>query len=127
MVESMKLQEALKKIFWQFGVVVLQEKRLMALLADFKAFDDYPAVKQVMKAIFDDGYSKELCRLILNEDRENFLLYAADVKILLVTERNFLKELADYSVDCISFGLGVNLSVEELPIRVLNHSTMANS
>ena len=32
----MKLHEALKKVFWQFGIAVLQEKRLIFILADFK-------------------------------------------------------------------------------------------
>lgn len=116
--ERMKLQDALKKNFWQFGVVVLQEKRLMALLSDFNAFDEYPAMRQVMEAVSDDGYANELYELILNGNRENFSRHAADVKKLLVSERNFLKELACYAVDCISFGLCVNLSVDEPSYQV---------
>ncbi len=114
----MKLQDALKKNFWQFGVVVLQEKRLMALLSEFNAFDEYPAMRQVMEAVSDDGYANELYELILNGNRENFSRHAADVKKLLVSERNFLKELACYAVDCISFGLCVNLSVDEPSYQV---------
>lgn len=47
---SMKLHDALRKISGQYGTQVLQEKRLMAMLADFRASDDFPAVKRVMES-----------------------------------------------------------------------------
>lgn len=109
----MKLQDALKKIFWQFGVVVLQEKRLMAILADFKAFDEYPSLKQVFKGISDGGYAKEICSLIISGDTKKLQSYAGDVKNSLVSDQNFRKELADYSVDSILYALGSLSSVSE--------------
>lgn len=51
----MKLQDALRKVIRQLGVGIIQEKRLMSFLADYKAFDDYPAVKEVMRAIATGG------------------------------------------------------------------------
>lgn len=53
----MKLQDALTKIIREFGMSVLREKRLIFLLSDYKAFDDYPAVHQVMRAIVENGFS----------------------------------------------------------------------
>ena len=47
----MKLHDAMQKIIRQFGTPVLAESRLMSLLADYKAFDDFPAMKDVMKEI----------------------------------------------------------------------------
>ena len=61
----MKLQDALKRIIMEFGISALKEKRLVFLLSDYKAFDDYPAVKPIMKSIVEDGYGNELCRLLL--------------------------------------------------------------
>jgi len=110
----MKPQDALKKIFWQFGVVVLQEKRLMAILADFKAFDEYPALKQVFKGISDGGYAKEICSLIISGDTKKLQSYAGDVKNSLVSDQNFRKELADYAVDCILYALGRKRALSEL-------------
>ncbi len=43
----MKLEEALRKIIRQFGVSVLQEKRLMFILSDFRAFNDHPAASMM--------------------------------------------------------------------------------
>ena len=56
----MKLQDALKRIIMEFGISALKEKRLVFLLSDYKAFDDYPAVKPIMKSIVEDGYGNEL-------------------------------------------------------------------
>ena len=57
----MKLHEALQKIVSQFGTEVLQEERLVNQLADYKAFDDYPAVKEVMRAIATGDSGKKIC------------------------------------------------------------------
>lgn len=63
----MKLHEALRKIFKLFGIAVIKEKRLVFLLADYKAFDDFPAMKQVMEAIVTGRYGRELsaCGLLM--------------------------------------------------------------
>jgi len=42
-------------------VNVIEEKRLMSFLADYKAFDDYPAVKEVMRAIATGDSGKKIC------------------------------------------------------------------
>ena len=60
--QGMKLQEALRKVIRQFGIGFLQDKRLMSFLSDYKAFDDYPAVADVLKAIAAGKMVKELCR-----------------------------------------------------------------
>ena len=57
----MKLHEALRKVIRHFGINVIEEKRLMSFLADYKAFDDYPAVKEVMRAIATGDSGKKIC------------------------------------------------------------------
>ena len=108
----MKLQEALRKVIRQFGVSVIQEKRLMPFLSDYKAFEDYPAVKDVMRAIATGDYGKELCRTA-GESNAEYLRFAGSLKKSLVRDRNFKQELADYAVDSISFALGLVSSVTE--------------
>lgn len=109
----MKLQDALKKIIREFGMSVLREKRLVFLLSDYKAFDDYPAVKQIMKSIAEDGYGKELCRLGMDVSGEECLNYAGRLKKTLSGDKHFKPELADYAVDCILFSMGFVSSVRE--------------
>ena len=56
----MKLHDAMKELLGQFGSTLLQEERLLPLLADYRAFDDYPAMKLVMKTLSEHGYLREL-------------------------------------------------------------------
>lgn len=109
----MKLHEALRQIVRQSGTQVLQEQRLMYLLPDYRAYDEYPAVKQVMKAIIADGYAKGLYARGAGAGRPGYLNYAGRVKQSLVADRHFSQEFADYAVDSISFALGVISSVKE--------------
>jgi len=109
----MKLHESLRKIIRQFGINVLQEKRLMSLLADYKSFDDYPAMKDVMKAVADEGHGKELCRLAMDGSDADFRRYAGDVRKSLIRNGHFKESLAAYAVDSISFALGFQASVSE--------------
>ena len=109
----MKLQDALKKIIREFGMSVLREKRLVFLLSDYKAFDDYPAVKQIMKSIAEDGYGKELCRLGMDGNSEECLNYAGRLKKTLSCDKHFKPELTDYAVDCILSVMGLVSYVNE--------------
>lgn len=109
----MKLQDALKKIIREFGMSVLREKRLVFLLSDYKAFDDYPSVKQIMKSIAEDGYGKELCRLGMDGSSGECLNYAGRLKKTLSGDKHFKPELADYAVDCVLFSVGFVSSVRE--------------
>ena len=109
----MKLQEALRKVIRQFGVSVIQEKRLMSFLADYKAFEDYPAVREVMKAIATGECGKDLCRYATEESDDEYLRFAESLKESLANEKSFKQEFADYAVDSISFALGIASSVTE--------------
>lgn len=109
----MKLQDALRKIIREFGMSVMKDKRLMSFLTDYRAFDDFPAVKTVMRAIAEGGYGRDLCRLAADESDVNYLSYAGDLKKSLARDRNFRQEFADYAVDSISFALGLMASVIE--------------
>ena len=109
----MKLQDALKRIIMEFGISALKEKRLVFLLSDYKAFDDYPAVKPIMKTIAEDGYGNELCSLLMDGSREKFMNYAGWLKKTLSVDKNFKPELACYAVDCIMSVMGLVSSVNE--------------
>ena len=110
--KDMKLHEALRKVIRHFGVNVIEEKRLMSFLADYRAFDDYPAVKEVMRAIATGDSGKKIC-LAADGSDEEFLRIASEIKEKLVSERSFKEEFARYAVDSVSFALGIVSSVSE--------------
>ncbi|MDY6274381.1 MAG: hypothetical protein SPL41_05110 [Succinivibrionaceae bacterium] len=108
----MKLHQALRKVIRHFGVNVIEEKRLMSFLADYKAFDDYPAVKDVMRAIATGDSGKKIC-LAADGSDEEFLRLASEIRETLVREKCFKEEFARYAVDSVSFALGIVSSVSE--------------
>ena len=109
----MKLHESLRKIVRQFGVSVLSEKRLLSILADFRAFDDYPAVKQVMKALVSESGWKEFGKSCIDEDNAGCLACAGALKGSLISQSHFRQEFADYAVDSLLFAIGLKNSVNE--------------
>ena len=103
----MKLHDAMQKIIRQFGAPVLAESRLMSLLADYKAFDDCPAMKDVFKELLSGGFGKELSSRSKGTDDAEFLSYAETVRTYLVSEKHVKKDFARYAVESIEFALGI--------------------
>ena len=56
----MKLQEALKQLIFQFGEDIVGDIKLANLLADFNAYGEYPAMKQIFKDSQKAGYGEKL-------------------------------------------------------------------
>lgn len=109
----MKLHEALKKVFWQFGIAVLQEKRLIFILADFRAFDEYPAMRKVMETVVSDGHGKRLYSKSLKPESDEVITCAQGVLKSLTLERKFGAGYANYAVDSILYALGRKDDVAE--------------
>ena len=91
----MKLHEALRKILKQFGTSVMQDgKRLMSMMADFHAFEDYPAMKQVMGAVFTGRYGKELFTRAADDESGDYELYIGYLRQSLVQILHFREEFS---------------------------------
>ena len=104
---GMKLHDAMRKAVREYGVRVIAGKRLIFILADLRAFEEYPAVKPVLESIVSGGAGRELVRLLLDDDREGCLSYAQNLKKSLTEQRHFREDLAEYAAGSILFGLGV--------------------
>lgn len=109
----MKLNDAVRKFVRQYGMSVIHERRLLSFLADYRAFDDFPAAKPVIESIVTDGYGNELCRLATVGNDADCLSYAGQLKQLLVREKKFDQKSVSYAVDCVSFALDLIPSVQE--------------
>ena len=109
----MMLHEALRKAVREYGVRILEEKRLLFMLSDFGAFEEYPAAKEVLGDIVTGGAGKELVRLFLEEDSGWCISYAGNLRKSLSGKRHYREDLASYAVDSVLFGLGLVNSVTE--------------
>ncbi|MCI6200297.1 MAG: hypothetical protein SOW06_02255 [Succinivibrionaceae bacterium] len=86
----MSLHEALRKSVRLFGISVLGEKRPMPILSDFRAFDEFPAMRQVMGSAIAEGRLKDLCRLAMDERDAECILAATELRKFL-QERDFCR------------------------------------
>jgi len=64
----MKLSEAIQKIVSDNGVEILKERRLVALLSDFKAFDDMQYAKNILKQVYADNFGEQILDVYQSND-----------------------------------------------------------
>jgi len=83
----MKLHEALRKTIRPYGISVIEDKRLMSFLGDYHAFDDFPAMKDVMRCIATGDYGKKLC-LAADGSDDDFLRFASSKRSSQTTPLN---------------------------------------
>ena len=95
---EVKLHDVMKQLLRQFGSAVLQDERLLSLLDDCHAFEDF--LRDLYCRSQKDGIAE--CQL-----------YADYVKKSLCQTRHFRSEFADYAVDSVFFALGLTDSVSE--------------
>ena len=112
---NMKLNEALQKAVREFGVSILQEKRLTALLSDYRAFDDLREMREVMQAVSDDPHTREICRLAAEDGEPDYRNAADGLRNSLRERQHFRKDLADLAADGILFALGAGTASAEKP------------
>ena len=110
---EVKRHDVMKQLLRQFGSAVLQDERLLSLLDDCHAFEDFPAMRQVMKEFSSRGYLRDLYCRSQNDGIAECQLYADYVKKSLCQTRHLRSEFADYAVDSVFFALGLTDSVSE--------------
>ena len=76
----MKLPEALRKLCLEHGNIIVQKKNLVYLLSDLGAFEEFPGMREVMKALVSGGLAKDLYAACLRNDRELFQSRADEVR-----------------------------------------------
>ena len=102
----MKLYEAVKQVITQFGEQTVVESRLVNLLSDFLAFEDYPAVQHILKEFVAGGYSQQLLDCCLNKSGNDYLLCIDKIETDFVQNKRFKKDLSSYAIECMLYGLG---------------------
>lgn len=108
----MKLHEATKQLVTQFGENIVTEIKLANLLADLNAFEDYPAMKLILKNSLKAGYGTLLLQAY-RQEKKNAIDKSREITVAFVKETGFKEDLVTYGFECILFGLGCITSVNE--------------
>ena len=108
----MKLQEALKQLISQFGEDIVGDIKLANLLADFNAYGEYPAMKQIFKDSQKAGYGEKLLEAY-RKDKKTAIEKALDYSQEFAKISKYKQDLVSYGFDSILFGLGCLSNINE--------------
>lgn len=111
----MELYKAIQNILKYQGEKFILDANMVNALSDFNAFEEHPALKNIYRVLYNDGYIKNVyqqnawnvdCRKLVAEIERNYC---------------FPQELIEYTLLSISYGLG---RASDIPIiKNLSSST----
>lgn len=100
----MELFLALKKVVELQSEDILKDVKLINILSDFKAYDDMPSSKYLLKYMINEGLMANLLYEYQSQDDVNTFL--GSHKTLLSDTYGYKESLADYVVRCLAYALG---------------------
>jgi len=100
----MELYNALKKVVDLQTEEILKDVKLINILSDFKAYDDMPSSKYLLKYMVNEGLMANLLYEYQSQNDVNILLDSH--KTLLSDTYGYKESLADYVVKSLAYALG---------------------
>lgn len=107
----MELFNALKKVVELQTEDILKDVKLINILSDFKAYDDCPASKYILKYMINEGLIANII-FEYNSSKDVELLLSSHISQLSDTY-GFKENLSEYVIKCLAYGLGW---VTDIPI-----------
>lgn len=107
----MELKDALRKLLLSRGPQVLDDIRLANMLADFKAYEELPAVRYLIKTCLSEGLMRDIIDIYNSGEDSSGRLDDFERKI--INDFGFRDEVAIYFIDSIksAFGWSVSASI----------------
>lgn len=103
----MKLHLAIKKVTNELGVSILTSNVLANVLADYGAYQDIPAIRQIIKDFVGQGYGESVVNLV-NTNGSNCTTKLNSIKSKFIKQNGYKDELVNYLFDCISYAIGIS-------------------
>lgn len=106
-----RLPEALRAIFSEKGEKMLEDIKLVNILADLCSFDEIPAANTILKKMLQEGYGTEILTISSSPSWE------IKMKMLsskIATKNGYRNDIIQYIVDSIAYGLGKTGNIPKL-------------
>lgn len=97
----MELHKAIKQLIESYGVDILNDNRLLNILGDYKAFEEVPASKYILRDIVAEGAIKRLSGC----SHDNIELTIKNLSSDIVKKYGYIPSLVIYNLKCIAFAL----------------------
>ena len=107
-----QLHTGIKDIIQTNGTEPIRTVQLANILADYSAYDEYPATKVVLKDVLTTGYGQRIYNAF-NESGKIYLAEIERIKQDYSKKSKFKKDVVNYVFDSICYGLGLKTAVKE--------------
>ena len=104
------LKQAFQQIFDDFGQDIINDKNLANIVADYYSFDRNPAVRNILKAIVNDGYAIKIGQLKTSKGDPSIDLerYANEIE----QSWGYGKDQVRYVLSCIASSIGIEYKID---------------
>lgn len=109
----MSLHQQIRDIVLQHGENIVAQRQFYNLLADYGAFKDTPAAKQIMNDLLHNGFGKFIYEL-KTDGKKDILQEIAKHKKEFLSDGKYRQDITDYIYASILFGLGVIENVDNV-------------
>ena len=112
MSKGQKLNIAIQTILKQYGVDFMATVKLANVLLDYRAFEEYPSTKPILRDVLNKGYGQKILDIYKANPTNihNELLPIIDE---YCTDNSYKKDHIIYVFDCLLFALGCLDSINE--------------
>ena len=112
MEKKYQLHTGLKVIIQTNGTESLRTIQLANILADYSAYEDYPATKIILKDVLTSGCGQRIYDAF-NKSEKNSLAEIEKIRQDYSKNTKYKKDVVNYVFDSICYGLGLKTSVKE--------------
>ena len=109
----MKLYLAIKKVIDELGIEAFKSNVAVNVLADYGAYNDVLAIKQILKDLISQGYGNDLVAIISAsvDGQTGIKLQALQTKF--IQQNGYKEDLVGYLFDSIGYAIGATIVVPE--------------
>ena len=107
-----QLHTGIKDIIQTNGTEPIRTVQLANILADYSAYDEYPATKVVLKDVLTNGFGQRIYDAFKKSGNSS-LAEIEKIKQDYSKDTKFKKDVVNYVFDSICYGLGLKTSVKE--------------
>lgn len=107
-----RLNTGIKAVFDANGIETLRSILLANILADYGAYDEYPATKVILREILSNGWGIQIFDAFKGNS-QNPQASIDNLRKSFLEQSNFKEDFVKYVFDSISFGLGLLLNIDE--------------
>lgn len=121
----MELYNALKNILSLQGAEILKDSRLVNILSDFKAYEEFAAAKFVIKSLISEGLMTKF--ILEGQSKNDYETVIATNKQNLVDNYGFMEGLSEYVLRSIAYALGWIDDIPTINTKPENNTLVENS